>query len=412
MSEPSQKITLTSPLGRVLLAQALSSVGTSVTTVALAVMVFDLTGSVLHMGAVLAASTLPVMVMSFFGGALLDRYGGRSVMVAADICRAGVIVLMPFAAQLSVAYIYLLGVVIGSFSALFSPGQVKLVGELVSREQLIRANSYLSIAREGCELGGYMVGGFLVASLGYQLTFTLDAVSYLLSAALLLAVRGTARHTAPPATLGLLLRQSPDAVRTIWRSPALRTNSFLALLPMTMVLMATPNAYALALQVFERGPRGLAYMEVVSSFGWIVGGVLASKLVWQGDRNSYVVLSITCMSVCFALVSVTPWFWVAVVLLALGAMTNVGAIVGSMTLFQEIEERPDKGRIIAVRSGLGQLSATLGLLAGGLLGELLGIRTLFLFAGLSAVLLSTAVYLPYRIVGPQAAARTQTDWAP
>ena len=56
------------------------------------------------------------VVMAFFGGALLDRYGGRSVMVAADLCRAGVIVLVPFAAQQSVAYIYLLGAVLGALT--------------------------------------------------------------------------------------------------------------------------------------------------------------------------------------------------------------------------------------------------------------------------------------------------------
>ena len=58
----------------ILWAQGLSSLGTSVSTVALAVMVFDLTGSVLHMGGILAAATLPLVVMTFFGGALLDRF--------------------------------------------------------------------------------------------------------------------------------------------------------------------------------------------------------------------------------------------------------------------------------------------------------------------------------------------------
>lgn len=384
--------TSTSPLARVLIAQGLSSLGTSVSTVALAVMVFDLTGSVLHMGAVLAASTLPVVVVAFLGGALLDRYGGRKLMVVADLSRAVLIALMPFAAHRSVFFIYAVSVAMGSFSALFNPGQVKLVGELASRGKLMRTNSYLSIAREGCELGGYLVGGFLVASLGYALTFTLDSVSYLASAVLLLTVAYRPRPLAP-APVAKLLKESPAAVAALWRAPVLRTNTLLALLPMTLILMITPNTYALALQVFDMGARGLGLMEVITSIGWVAGGVIASRMAWEGDRNTYVVVSIVAMSICFAAVSFSPWFWLSVGLLALATTANVGAIVGSMTLFQEIEERADKGRIISLRSGLGQLSATTGLLGGGLLGQLLGVRPLFLFVAVGASLLSGAILM-------------------
>ena len=90
-------------------------------------------------------------------------------------------------------------------------------------------------------------------------------------------------------------------------------------------------------------------------------------------------------------------FWVGVVLLALGAVANVGVIVGSMTLFQEIEPRPDKGRIIAIRAGFGQIGTTLGLVLGGYLGSTLGIRELFLISGLAAALLAVATFVPYGV---------------
>lgn len=139
---------------RVLLAQALSSMGSSITAVALAVMVFELTGSVLHMGAVLAASTLPLVVMSFVGGALLDRFEARRLMVIADLARAVLIVLMPLAARQSVGLIYVIAASVGTMSAVFNPSQVKLVGDLVETSKLVKANSYLSLARDGAELGG------------------------------------------------------------------------------------------------------------------------------------------------------------------------------------------------------------------------------------------------------------------
>jgi MFS family permease len=85
-----------------------------------------------------------------------------------------------------------------------------------------------------------------------------------------------------------------------------------------------------------------------------------------------------------------------VVLLAVAAAANVGAIVGSMTLFQEVPPRPDKGRIIAVRTGFGQMSSAAGLLLGGVLGAALGEQRLFVAIGVVAMVLCLVIMLPYR----------------
>src|SRR5680860_1317055 len=339
------------PLHRILGAQALSSLGTSISTVALAVMVFDISGSVLHMGGVLAASTAPLMVMSFVGGALLDRYEGRRLMVLSDIARALLVLAMPLAATQSVALIYVVAGVIGVFSALFNPSQVRLVGQIVARNMLVRG------------LPRVVTGGEKARKLSD------------------------------------LLRESPRTLARIWCSVRLRTNLLLAVLPFPFLMMGTPNAYGLALEVFEKGPQGFALMEVLTSGGWIAGGLIAGRMNFRGDRNSYVYWSSIAMAACMVAVGLSGSFWLAVAFLTLGAVANVGLIVGSMTLYQEIEERPDKGRMIAIRAGFGQTSMTLGLLGGGILGEYIGITNVFWVIGLAGAVLGTLVYLPYRMRG-------------
>jgi hypothetical protein len=85
-------------LGRILTAQGLSSLGTSISTVAIAFVVSKLTGSVFQMGGLRAVSTFPLVVVSFIGGALVDRFSGRNLTVASDLARAEIILMMPFAA--------------------------------------------------------------------------------------------------------------------------------------------------------------------------------------------------------------------------------------------------------------------------------------------------------------------------
>lgn len=383
-------------LWRLLTAQGLSSVGTSTSTVALAVMVFQLTGSVLQMGGVLAASSFPLVVMSFVGGALLDRFDSRRLMVLSDIARAMLILMMPFSAARSPAFIYLVAGCIGIFSALFSPSQVKAVADLCRPQQLVKANSYLSIVRDGGEFAGYLIGGGLVAWLGYTSTFVLDSLSYGASALVLLGLPAVQRRTAPGKVV-VLLKESPSVVRRIWRAPALRTNMLFALLPMLVIMMATPNAYGLALKVYDMGPGGFAAMEFITALGWLTGGAIAGKLDFKGDRNAYVFGSLLVMSVCLLGVGLSRSFWFSVALLTVVAAANVGVIVGSMTLFQELEDRSDKGRMIAIRAGFGQLGATLGLLAGGAIGAAIGISHLFVVIGLGAFGLAVPLFLAYRM---------------
>ena len=149
-------------LWRILAAQALSSLGTSMSTIALGFMVLQLTGSVLHMGAVMAVSVFPLVVTSWIGGAVLDRYNSKQVMIASDAARAVLIFVMPFVAERAVGLIYLISFLVGVGSAFFNPGQIKLISDLCDRQHLVRANSYLSVSRDGAELIGFLAGGVLV----------------------------------------------------------------------------------------------------------------------------------------------------------------------------------------------------------------------------------------------------------
>ncbi len=65
-------------------------------------------------------------------------------------------------------------------------------------------------------------------------------------------------------------------------------------------------------------------------------------------------------------------------------------------MFQETPAAEDKGRLIAVRAGFGQMGITAGFLLGGVLGAALGITRLFLVAGLAGIGLTLVIYLPYR----------------
>jgi len=289
-------------------------------------------------------------------------------MVLADAARAVLIFSMPFLAQQATGLVYVVAALLGVFSALFNPGQIKLVGEVVEKEHLVKANSYLGISRDGAELIGYLLGGVLVTYLGYTLTFVLDAASYALSGLLLLGLPRGLVHTGPAPKVRTLVAESPAVFGRLWRHPALRTNLLLAVFAVAAAMMHVPNSFGLALEVFDRGAAGLATLEVFVAVGLILGGLGYSRLRLRRDKNSYVFYSLGAWAVCLIAISFSGQFWLSIVLMGLVGVASIGAVVPSITLIQETPVSADKGRLIAIRSGFGQLGVMVGYLLGGLLG--------------------------------------------
>ena len=384
-------------LWRILAAQALSSLGSSMSTIALGFMVLQLTGSVLHMGAVMAVAVFPLVVTSWIGGAVLDRYNSKQVMIASDAARAVLIFVMPFVAERAVGLIYLISFLVGVGSAFFNPGQIKLISDLCDRQHLVRANSYLSVSRDGAELIGFLAGGVLVAAVGYRPAFFIDAGSYVLSGLFLLGLPRVARGPGRTESVATLVAESPAVFLRMWRNPALRTNLLMAVFGLMFIVMTSPNAYALVLQVFDGGAFELGLMEMIVGAGLILGGLVMSRAKLTRDKNTYVAASYVTVAVCFAAVFFSNNLWACIALVGIAGFMNVGMFVPSITMFQEASSERDKGRLIAVRAGFGQVGSTAGFLLGGVLGAALGVQRLFLVAGLAAIGVILVIYVPYHI---------------
>jgi predicted MFS family arabinose efflux permease len=204
-----------------------------------------------------------------------------------------------------------------------------------------------------------------------------------------------------------LVAESPVVLGRLWRTPALRTNLLLAVFAAGAVMMYMPNSYGLALEVFHRGSLGLAALEVFVSAGLIAGGLIFSRMPLRGDKNAYVFCSLAAMAACLMGVSFSGLFWVSIFLMGIGGVANVGVFVPSITMFQETPPTPDKGRLISLRSGFGQLGVAAGLVVGGLLGAKIGIKPAFFVAGAATIVIGLVIYVPYRL---GASRRAATAW--
>ena len=183
------------------LGQTASSAGDALIAVALAFAVLRIGGGATDLGVVLAAFTIGRASFAAVGGVWADRLPRRAVMIAADLVRlttqAATAALL-FAGALHVWELAVLQAVAGAAGGFFLPASTALVPQTVSAPRLQQANALLSLSRSAANVFGPAVSGAIVAAAGPAWVFAIDAVSFLVSAVFLVALRVEA-HVRPAA---------------------------------------------------------------------------------------------------------------------------------------------------------------------------------------------------------------------
>ena len=187
---PYVRLALDARFSAMWLGQLISLLGDRLNQVALGVLVYSVTGSALDVGLTFFAATLPNLLFGPFAGTFVDRWDQKRVMVVSDLLRAGLVLLVPLAAQRDVHLVYPVVFAVTTVSIFFRPARSAVLPRIVRPEDLNAANGATWTAENIADIGGYAFAGVFVAFLGTALTiaFWFDAASYLISAALLASI--------------------------------------------------------------------------------------------------------------------------------------------------------------------------------------------------------------------------------
>ncbi|MFJ7157839.1 MFS transporter [Streptomyces sp. NPDC101118] len=187
---------------RLLLAGQLSStVGDYCYAVALPWLILSGDGGPVLLGTVLACYGIPRVVTIPLGGVIADRFGGRPVMLAADVVRAvavGILAVVAATGTPTLAQLAPIAVVLGASSGIFIPASYTLLPALLAKEDLGRGNALSTMVNQVGGLLGPTAGGALVAAFGAGPALAVDATSFAVSAVVLARIRTRADAAAEP----------------------------------------------------------------------------------------------------------------------------------------------------------------------------------------------------------------------
>ncbi|GAB2454026.1 MFS transporter [Nocardioides hungaricus] len=366
-------------------ARTVSQWGDTFNFVALALLIYDLTGSGLGVSGVVVAEVLPVLLLAPFAGPLVDRWPRVRVMIGSDLFRLVLAVVLAVWHDAPVGvYAIAFGMSVGA--VFFNPAASSILPALVKKDALVAANSGIWTAAVLSQIALAPLAGLLVVSLGYGPAFALNAVSYAISAVLLrgLQVPGNPekvqrRHLLAEAREGVTVLVHGRLLR------ALAIGQFLAALS-----AGATSALLVVLATEHLGVSGGGYGLLIGAIG--VGAALGPLVLLRLIRNParplfvfgpYALRGVVDLAI--ASVASVPIAAGALALYGIG--TSTGAVTFNSMLQGETPEHV-RGRVFALMDVLWQGGRLLSLAIGGILADVYGIEAVYYLGG--ALLLAAA----------------------
>ena len=375
--------------------QTISSIGSWSQSLAVTWLVLELTNRSDQLGIAMALQFLPMLLLGAPAGVLVDRIDNRRLLVATSTV-SGLLALafgiVVATGHVTIWWIYALTIMLGLVLALERPAMQAILFQLVGPELLPNAVAANGTINSISRLIGPAIAGALIALVGIEIGFFINAASYLVVIGALLALRSSELVTRPLAgrAKGKLregfayVRTHPDVARPL-------------------LVMAVVGTVALNFQTtfpsmvrfgFERGPGSVGLAMSVSAIGSIIGGIYIAGVKPHPKRTLAIALA-GFGSACLAL-SITPGFWPFVAMSIVLGFASASFQSVNTVVVQQATEPSMQGRIMALHQMAWFGSTPIGALLMGWVIQISSPRVPFALGGFAALLCAAAVIATLR----------------
>ncbi len=361
--------------------------------VARPVLVYELTGSAVLLGTVLAARMAPNLVLGIFAGAIVDRYPRRTILVlsqAGNVVAAGALFLLLLADIAEAWHVILLAAAAGVNIAFFQPARQAILPAMVPASALRPAVALSQTANTVMRIGGALLAGLLLAIADF--TWIYGAMTGIYVGAVicsaLIRTRGEAAAAATRAG-GSLIRQMVGGVR--W---AFETRWPLAVLAISVVMFIFLVPYQsvfvplMVIDVLDEQRSWVGYLIAIGGAGAAAGSLLLAGWRTIPTPGRLMAGLLIVAGIALAVMSGAPHLSVLAicVFLAAACSTNVMSLANLTLLAQASEGMA--GRALSLMN-IARGMILVGALVTGAFADLLGPRTGLLTMGVALAVIAT-----------------------
>ncbi len=374
--------------------QLISVAGTWMQTIAQGWLVYEISHSERMLGVVGFAAAIPALLVSPWGGVVVDRVPKRALIVitqASAMLLALILAILAFAGVVQVWHVIALAAALGFVNAFDGPARQAFVVEMVGREDLTNAIALNSMMFNGARVIGPAIGGILLATVGAGWCFLINGLTYVAVIAGLLAMRlpphRPPRHTGSPW----------EALTSGLRYAFVHTELF-ALLLVALIFAVFGMSYSTVLpafvdQVLGVGAAGFGVINAITGLGAVSGALVIARQGGRGRRGRWLFTACLAFPLVLLIFASTP-LYVASLALSFGlgmAFMVQFTLINTLLQLQVADEM--RGRVLSLYMLTFFGFAPFGNLAMGILAEHWGLSLAIAMSAVVAMLLSACVYL-------------------
>ncbi|WP_203247925.1 MFS transporter [Sporosarcina beigongshangi] len=374
---------------------AISELGGSFGTFCNSIIVYELTGSKLALGSMWLLYFIPSILLQLVSGPFIDKWSRKWIMIFSQWTRA-LVFLVPlvalFVGMLDVWHIYVVQIIIGLVTPLYVPASQAITPTIVSKEQLPMANAYLDGTTRLMMFLAPAAGGIVIEYVGTNLTLSLVFILLTVSGFLLLWVREQ-RTTIVIRTTWL--EQFTEGIRYFFQERTIVwLGIFLAFVQFGVgVTMVINLPYITDILKGDYEDYGLFMAGF--PLGYVIGSMLIGKVKFHSRRMIMLGALVVGGFTYIALGVIQTMALAIVVEMIAGIMMAVFSI-HNITICQQAVPNHLMGKVMSVRLVIIRAAMPIGIVVGGIVSELWGIRPLYVLIGSIISCVSLAgIVLPY-----------------
>ena len=341
------------------------------------------------------------LVVGLVAGAWVDRLRRRPVLIWADLGRAVLLGSIPVAFALGALTFWQLLIVSGLAAVLtsfFDAADNAYLPTIVERERLVDANSALAASGSAAEFTAFGISGFLVQLLTAPIAIAIDAISFVVSAAMLATIRVPEAPPPPREDREPVLREIREGLALVRHDPILR-----AFAGAQMALAALWGIFGAIWMLFvledlALGPAVIGVIAGVGGFSSFIGAVAASRATRRFGIGRVAIVAMLLSAVGNAFIPLAPAGLplVAVACLVVQQLVADSAVtvydITELSVRQSLVRDRLQGRVASTFSVAAMVAQLIATLAAGILAEVIGLRATAWLAPLGGVVAALVLW--------------------
>jgi MFS family permease len=388
------------------LAQAASQLADKFLMFTLLIVVFDLSHKASIQSALMIAYTLPSVFLSAPAGVYADRHDKRTLMIATNVIRGGLILLIPLIEVLPVVGdqawpLIVITFLFSSVGQLFAPAEAASIPSLVRRDQIMGATSMFMTTVIVTLVVGVPAATLAIRLVGERAPFYIATALFALAAVAIWRIGTPLRVRAVPERAASLRRELREGISLIAGNPAIR----LGLYQLAVALIVVFTVFALGpvfmVRELHRSDQDTYLVLIPATLGLVaMAALLAQSAGNHFSKAATLVAALAVGGASLAAIGATPPLLrqlggegaVIPVLMVLSGIFGcaLGALlIPAFTILQERTNEETRGRIFGGIFAVINAAVAIPLLVAGVIADAVGVAAVV--AGLGVIILAGAV---------------------